>query len=140
MLARDAMSAPVEACSTDTTVAEAAKRMTDNDQGAMPILFQGRLVGIVTERDVLRSVARRENPGAMKVKYLMTPDPNYLEPDVDIRDAADWMLAAGNRHLPVVHDGQILGIMSMKDVLWALTGGIEREPTWSRNGSEVALR
>jgi CBS domain-containing protein len=58
----------------------------------------------------------------MKVKYLMTPDPDYLESDVNVEDAAAWMLAAGYRHLPVVEDGQVLGILSVKDVLWALTG------------------
>ncbi|HKZ19302.1 MAG TPA: CBS domain-containing protein [Acidimicrobiia bacterium] len=116
------MRSPVDTCSIDTTVAQAARRMTEDDQGAMPVTLHGSLIGIITERDVLRSVGRGENPGGTKVKYLMTPDPDHLGPDVNIEDAANWMLAAGHRHLPVVEDGQVLGILSVKDVLWALAG------------------
>jgi CBS domain-containing protein len=97
--------------------------MADDDQGAMAVTLHGSLIGIITESDVLRSVGRGENPGGVKVKYLMTPDPDHLGPDVRVEDAADWMLAAGYRHLPVVEDGQVLGILSVKDVLWALAGG-----------------
>ena len=50
----------------------------------------------------------------------MTPDPDSLTPDVDAADAADWLMATGYRHLPVVEEGQLLGIVSIKDVLWAL--------------------
>jgi CBS domain-containing protein len=124
MLVREAMGRPVDTCSMDTTVAQAAKVMTDEDHGAMPVTLHGSLIGIITERDILRSIGRGEDPEHVKVKYLMTPDPDHLEPDVSVGDAADWMLAAGYRHLPVVEEGQVLGILSVKDVLWALTGGI----------------
>jgi CBS domain-containing protein len=52
----------------------------------------------------------------------MTPEPDSLEPDVEVADAALWMLAAGYRHLPVVTDGQVIGMLSIKDIMWALTG------------------
>ncbi|HEX5721909.1 MAG TPA: CBS domain-containing protein [Acidimicrobiia bacterium] len=133
MLVREAMGGPVDTCSADTTISQVAKRMTEQDHGAMPVTQNGRLIGIITERDILRSVGLGENSALMKVKYLMTPDPDYLEPDVSIEDAADWMLAAGYRHLPVVEDDEILGILSVKDVLWALTGGIVGAGAWSRN-------
>ena len=136
MLVREAMGGPVDTCSTDTTISEVAKRMTEQDHGAMPVTQNGSLIGIITERDILRSVGLGENPALMKVKYLMTPDPDYLEPDVSIEDAADWMLAAGYRHLPVVEEGEILGILSVKDVLWAITGGIVGAGAWSRSDNQ----
>jgi CBS domain-containing protein len=135
MLVREAMGGPVDSCSADTTISQVAKKMAGEDHGAMPVIQDGLLIGIITERDVLKSVGLGNNPELTLVKELMTPDPDYLEPEVSIEDAADWMLAAGYRHLPVVEDGHILGILSVKDVLWALTGGIEGAGAWSRNGN-----
>jgi CBS domain-containing protein len=137
MLVREAMAGPVETCTPDVTVAQAAKRMTDEDHGAMPIALHGFLIGIITERDVLRSVGLGNNPELTMVNDLMTPDPDYLEPDVSVEDAADWMLAAGYRHLPVAEDGKILGMLSIKDVLWALTGGTEGAGARNRNGNQA---
>jgi CBS domain-containing protein len=134
MLVREAMGGPVDTCSADTTISQAAKKMAAEEHGAMPVTQDGLLIGIITERDVLKSVGLGNNPDLTLVRELMTPDPDYLEPEVSIEDAADWMLAAGYRHLPVVEDGNVLGILSVKDVLWALTGGIEGAGAWSRNG------
>ena len=125
MLVREAMGRPVETCGLDLTLTQAAKRMTDDDHGAMPVALHGYLIGIITERDILRSVGLGKNPDLTTVNDLMTPDPDYLDPEVSVEDAADWMLAAGYRHLPVAEDGKILGMLSIKDVLWALTGGTE---------------
>lgn len=125
MLVREAMGASVDTCSADETIAKVAKRMTDEDHGAIPVTQHGRLIGIITERDVMRTVGLGYDAEQTMVTEMMTPDPDVLEPDVSIEDAAEWMLAAGYRHLPVLEDDQILGILSVKDVLWALTGGAE---------------
>jgi CBS domain-containing protein len=137
MLVSEAMGGSVDTCAADTTVAQAAKRMTEEDHGAMPVTWHERLIGIITERDILKSVGQGNDPDLTTVSDLMTPDPDYLEPDVTIGDAAEWMLAAGYRHLPVVQDGKILGILSVKDVLWALTGGTEGAGARSRNGNKA---
>jgi CBS domain-containing protein len=137
MLVSEAMGGSVDTCAADTTVAQAARRMTEEDHGAMPVTWHERLIGIITERDILKSVGQGNNPDLTTVSDLMTPDPDYLEPDVTIGDAAEWMLAAGYRHLPVVQDGKILGILSVKDVLWALTGGTEGAGARSRNGNKA---
>jgi CBS domain-containing protein len=50
----------------------------------------------------------------------MTPDPDTVGPEISVDEVAQWMLAAGYRHLPVMEDGELLGIASIKDVLWAL--------------------
>jgi CBS domain-containing protein len=52
----------------------------------------------------------------------MTIDPDSLDPDMPIKDAADWMLAAGYRHLPVVEGTTPIGMVSIKDILWGVTG------------------
>lgn len=137
MLVREAMGGPVDTCAAGLTVAQAAKRMTDEGHGAMPITLHGFLVGIITERDILKSVGLGNDPDRTTVSDVMTPDPDYLEPDVSVEDAAEWMLAAGYRHLPVLDDGKILGILSIKDVLWALTGGTEGAGAWSRNADKA---
>ena len=138
MLVREAMGSPLDTCGLDVTVAQVAKRMIQQDHGAMPVAVHGFLVGIITERDILKSVGLGNDPELTTVNDLMTPDPDYLEPDVTVEDAADWMLAAGYRHLPVAEDGKILGIVSIKDVLWALTGGTEGAVAGrSRNGNQT---
>jgi CBS domain-containing protein len=79
-----------------------------------------RLVGIVTERDLVREFAE-ESPRGRLVGDVMTPDPDSLAPDIEVDEAADWMMAAGYRHLPVVDEGKLVGMVSIKDILWVLT-------------------
>jgi CBS domain-containing protein len=137
MLVREAMGGPVDTCGMDATVTQVAKRMSEQDHGAMPVAVQGFLIGIITERDILRSVGLGNDPDRTTVNDLMTPDPDYLEPDVTVDDAAEWMLAAGYRHLPIAEGGKILGMVSIKDVLWALTGGTEGVGAWNRNVNQT---
>lgn len=137
MLVREAMSGPVDTCAANLTVAAAARRMIDGDHGAMPVTSHGFLIGIITERDILKSVGLGNDADLTEVNELMTLDPDYLEPDISVEDAAEWMLAAGYRHLPVAEDGKILGMLSIKDVLWALTGGTEGAGAWSRNADKA---
>lgn len=134
MLVNEVMGGSIDTCTPDATLAEVARRMTDQEHGALPVTLHGRLVGIITERDILRAVADGRKPDATRTADLMTPDPDSLEPDVAVMDAADWMLAAGYRHLPVVSDGQLLGMVSIKDIMWAITGGTEGHDARSGNG------
>jgi CBS domain-containing protein len=125
MQVSEAMGGPVDTCAADATISQVAKRMSDEDHGALPVTSNGELIGIITERDIMRVVANHADPDETKVREVMTPDPDFLAPDVSIEDAASWMLAAGYRHLPVVDKGKVLGMVSVKDVMWALTGGVE---------------
>jgi len=122
MLVSEAMGGPVDTCTKESTLAEAAGRMTVEGHGALPVTLHDRLIGIITERDMVRALAEHRNPETTSVGEFMTPDPDSLEPDVEVADAAIWMLAAGYRHLPVVTDGRVVGILSIKDIMWALTG------------------
>ena len=107
-------------CGPDMTVADAATVMVVQHIGSLGVFDSGRLVGIFTERDVLRAVAGDCDLEVCTVEQFMTPEPDSLEPDVDVVDAAEWLLATGYRHLPVIADGHLLGIASIKDVLWAI--------------------
>lgn len=108
-------------CGPETTVAEAAAVMVDQHIGSLGVFDSGRLVGIFTERDVLRAVADDCDLEDCPVERYMTPEPDSLAPDVDVEDAAEWLLATGYRHLPVIDEGHLLGIASIKDILWAIT-------------------
>lgn len=122
MLVNELLGGDVITCDTDTTLLEAARTMVKHDAGSIAVVEDGDLVGIVTERDLLRGMAE-EVAGGSKVGGMMTPSPDFLEPDVEVAYAADWMLAAGYRHLPVISEGKLAGIVSIKDVLWGLTQG-----------------
>lgn len=103
-------------CDPSATLAEAAAVMDDLDIGSLAVYRNGDMVGIITERDVVRAVATDiglDTP----VKDVMTPDPDTVDVEVDIVDAAAWLLAVGYRHLPVTRDDQLVGLISMKDLL-----------------------
>ena len=110
-------------CGPDLTISAAAHTMVNEGIGSIGVVDRGRLIGIFTERDALRVVADGSDPDEQVVADWMTPDPDVLSPQVEVEDAAEWLLATGYRHLPVVEDGALLGIVSIKDILWAL-----REP------------
>ena len=122
MQVRSTIGGEVDVCAPGDTLLQAARQMKAKDHGALAVTVDDRLVGIVSERDVLRAVAERLNPEQVTVAEVMTPNPDSLDPEVDISDAAEWMLAAGYRHLPVVSGDALLGMVSIKDILWAVTG------------------
>lgn len=120
MLVQDLVSGEIDACRPDVSVAEAARRMMADDVGSLAVVDDRDLVGILTERDVLRTVAEGVANETTKVSEVMTPDPDSLSPEVSVKDAAEWMMAAGYRHLPVIDDGNLIGMISIKDLMWAL--------------------
>jgi CBS domain-containing protein len=81
----------------------------------------GALEGILTERDMLRAVAEGADLDVDLVSSWMTEYPDSFDPEMAIEEAAEWMLATGFRHLPVVDGGAVVGVISIKDVLWAVT-------------------
>jgi CBS domain-containing protein len=116
----------VVSCSPDSTLADAARAMVAHETGSLAVLDEGDMVGIVTERDVLEVVAGDGDPETTTVGEVMTPNPDSLEPDVEVTYAADWVLAAGYRHLPIAQDGKLVGMLSIKDILWGVTEGRDR--------------
>ena len=110
-------------CGADTSLEEAAAAMIEDSTGSLGVVEGSALAGIITERDVLRAAAKGVDLATAPVASWMTPEPDTVGPDVPVREVAEWMLAAGYRHLPVVEEGELMGIASIKDVLWALYTG-----------------
>ncbi len=119
---RDLVGGEVETIASSATVAEAALHMQQANVGSLAVMDDWDFHGIFTERDVLQVVASGGDPELETVGGWMTLYPDSFHPDMDVREAADWMLAAGYRHLPVVEDEKLIGMASIKDILWALTG------------------
>jgi|SRR5215211_2670976 len=97
-------------------LAEVAARMVEREVGAVLVLDGDRLVGILTERDVLRAVARGIRDDAVVADW-MTTDPETIEPGESTRHAATLMMHGGFRHLPVTEDRAVVGIVSIRDLM-----------------------
>jgi len=97
------------------TIGEAAEKMDAANVGAVVVVEDMvRIVGIVTERDLLRAVAARARAAEARVRQWMTPDPVTIDPDTPIEEAARVMFDNNFRHPPVVQDGRPLGIVSLR--------------------------
>jgi CBS domain-containing protein len=100
----------------DQRLAEAAKRMASRGVGAVVVLEGGDLVGILTERDLLKAVASGFKEDA-RVSEWMTRHPETVESEDSTDHAASLMIHGGFRHLPVVDGGQLMGILSIRDLM-----------------------
>jgi CBS domain-containing protein len=97
-------------------VVAVARRMADRNVGAVLVLEDGRLAGIMTERDLMRAVARGLRDD-MVVGECMTADPETIAPDDTIEHAAVLMIHGGFRHLPVVDGDDVVGVLSIRDLV-----------------------
>lgn len=102
----------------DRTVHEAALVLSEKNIGALCVLAGGRLIGIFSERDILRKVvAAGRNSDAMKVAEAMTPDPRTVSVEASLADALSLMNDGHFRHLPVVDDdGEVIAMLSIRDI------------------------
>jgi CBS domain-containing protein len=100
----------------DAPLTDAVRSMDDRRVGAVLVLEGERLVGVFTERDVLRAVAHGLTPEAT-VGEWMTRGPETIEPDETAEHAAVLMIHGGFRHLPVVDAGKVVGILSIRDLM-----------------------
>ena len=109
----------------EATVAEAAEALISDGVGSLAVVEGHRLVGIFTERDVVRAVSEGVDPEEESVADWMSDTPDTFTPDVEVREAAAWLLEMGYRHMPVMQDGELLGIVSIRDILWAIISAEE---------------
>ena len=102
----------------EDTLGEVAERMTGDNVGAVIVKDYGRMIGILTERDLLQAMAARVHSSDARVRQWMTADPITASAEADAEEAAQIMLEQGFRHLPVVDEaGNVTGIVSLRRVV-----------------------
>jgi CBS domain-containing protein len=111
----EAMTKDVLTVEPSDTIGEAAEKMQAANVGAV-VVVEGGIVGIVTERDLMRAVAQRVRAAEARVRQWMTEDPVTIDPEMPVEEALEIMFSHHFRHLPVVKDGRALGIVSLRDL------------------------
>src|SRR5438132_12892065 len=112
MKIREVMTQGPVTCSPTDVCGQAATLMKQEDCGSIPAVEDGRLVGIVTDRDiVIRGVAAGSGPKTQRVSTVMSADPVTIRPDDDLADAEKVMAVRQIRRLPVVENGKLVGII-----------------------------
>ena len=114
----------------DCNVFEAAKKMRDHKVGALMVVEKDTLSGIFTERDLMiRVIAEGHDPKKVKVSEYMTSSVATAPPETPISEAANLMSQSRIRHLPVIQDGKLFGLVSSGDIL-----------AWKLNDQEITSR
>jgi CBS domain-containing protein len=126
MEVRDVMTEAAVTDSPHDSLRSAASRMWRQQTGSLVVVGNSQLLGIITERDVLRAVALGADPDKTTVDDVMTVEFFTVAPHIPLQQAAREMAARWIRHLPVVEGGELLGVVSMRDVTGvfaAMAGG-----------------
>lgn len=111
------MTKDIASVKREDTVERAAQMMKEYNVGSIPVVSENKVVGIVTDRDiVLRSAAEGENIERQQVKDIMTSNPVVGEPDMDVHEAASLMSDRQIRRLPIVDKDNLVGIVSLGDL------------------------
>jgi CBS domain-containing protein len=141
---KDVMSSPVATLAEDATSNKVAHLMDENDVGCVIVTNkEGKPLGIITERDlVVRVLAKNLKPDAVKAKEIMTSPLVTIEPEATISDAARTMSRLDIRRLGVIYKGELVGLISSKDILGVMPELIEiiqeRNRIEGAGGSEEA--
>jgi len=113
----DIMTRDVQSVAPDTDVVTVARYMRDLNVGSIPVVEQNRLLGIVTDRDlVIRLLADGKNPQTEKIRTYITPNPTTVSSEDDVDQATSLMAQHQIRRLPVVDQGRLVGFLSLGDV------------------------
>ena len=112
----DHMTRGVLTITSDATLGDAAAKMAERGVGAVVILEGDAVAAILTERDVMKAVAAGKD-GSASVADWMTRHPDTVEPEETTDQAATLMIHGGFRHLPVVEEGRVVGIVSIRDLM-----------------------
>jgi CBS domain-containing protein len=115
---RDVMTPNPQSVESSSTIADAARLMRDNDVGSLPVVEDGKLTGVVTDRDIaVRAVAEGKDPQGTKVGDVLSKDVVTIDPQQDLDEALRLMARHQVRRLPVVEeDGRLVGIVAQADV------------------------
>jgi len=114
---RDVMTPEVETATSSQLLREAARLMKDGDFGSIPVVDDGRLVAVLTDRDiVIRAVAEGLDASTTQVGQVASSDPVTVSPDQSLDDAVELMTHHQVRRLPVVAEGKLVGVLSQADI------------------------
>jgi CBS domain-containing protein len=123
----DIMRAEVIEVAPEDTLGEVAERMSEVNVGAVIVKDYGRLIGILTERDMLKAMAARVHTSDARVREWMTEDPVTASTDMDLEDAGQVMLERNFRHLPVTDEsGAVVGLVSLRRLVAATKAASHR--------------
>jgi CBS domain-containing protein len=111
----DVMARAVVSAAPEDTLGEVAQKMADEGVGSAVVLDHGRLIGILTERDLLKAVAGRVHSSEARVREWMTEEPVTASSETSVEEAVKTMLEHGFRHLPVVEGGRTIGVVSLRE-------------------------
>jgi CBS domain-containing protein len=117
MLVRDIMKKDVMTTKQDATIKEAASVMSNRHIGSLVVLEKEKIVGIITERNILKSIADGLDPELTTVEEVMTKNVITIEPDKTIDDAVGLMAQHGIKKLPVVDGSKLVGIITASDII-----------------------
>jgi CBS-domain-containing membrane protein len=109
---------------SDDTLAEAAAKMWKQQTGSLLVMDGEDLVGIITERDVLKAVAHGVHPQDVRISEVMSKDLVTVGPGTSLREAAKVMADRWIRHLPVLDGGKLVGVLSQRDLAGMLAGAL----------------
>ena len=117
MRVREIMTQEVATATLDSTVEDVAAMMKEDDTGAIPVLDDGELAGIVTDRDiVIRCIAEGKDPAETTVEDILTEELHTIEGDAAVEEAARLMAERQIRRLPVMEEGELIGVISLGDI------------------------
>jgi CBS domain-containing protein len=119
---REVMRTEFISVAPEDTLGEVAQKMVDAKTGSAIVEDFGRMIGILTERDMLNAMAGRVHTSEARVREWMTADPLTATPDTPTEEAARTMLANGFRHLPVLEHGAVVGVVSLRQIAAAGMG------------------
>ena len=114
---KEIMSKEIASLNSEDSVQRAAQLMKQYDVGSLPVCCQGKIAGILTDRDIaLRSIAEGQDSKQQKVKDIMSPDPAVGDPEMDVHDAARLMSQKQIRRLPIVENNSLVGMVALGDI------------------------
>ena len=117
MRVRDLMTVAVKTAAPETTTDQIATMMRDEDTGVIPVVKDGQLIGVITDRDiVILGIANGEDAARMTADELLSERLETIEPDADLEEAAQLMARSQVRRLPVVENGMLVGMLSLGDI------------------------
>ena len=116
-IVRDLMTSPAVTCGADDSLDVAARTMRQADTGSVVVTDEGKVVGILTERDLLRATATAGSPDREPVRLWMTVRPDVLGPDERVDAAWASLTSHRYRHLPVVEGDRCVGVVSLRDLM-----------------------